>query len=82
MIAITAPDIYKNSPTSHVIFSVFSDGELVSKSVSYFKNELNANEFVGIVSKEKSIGYEVNLEYGHGRCMSYQFTYRNQSNGS
>ena len=82
MISVDAPMEYSNRPASHAIFSVFLNGELISKSVTPFKIESKKAEFAGIVSKEKGFSYEINIEYGTGRCMGYKFTYIGSENGS
>jgi len=78
-ITIDAPIQFNEKPLSHAIFSVFLDGNLLSKSVSYIKVE---PEFYFIVSNNSGITYEINLEYGNSRCMSYVFTYSNITAGS
>lgn len=82
MISIDSPKEYDGRPASHAIFSVFQNGELISKTVSAFKEESKKAEFVGIISKEKGFSYEVSIEYGTGRCMGYKFVVGGSENGS
>ncbi len=82
MISIYVPKSYNDRPASHIIFTVFLNGELISKSVSSFKIDFENTEFVGIVSKEKGVSYEINIEYGSGRCMGYQFSCNSPRKGS
>lgn len=77
VISIDAPQKYNGHLASHVVFTVHLNGELISKSVSLFKTDTAKAEFVGVVRKEKGVSYEINVEYGEGRCMAYRFTYRN-----
>lgn len=82
MISIASPMEYDGRPASHAIFSVFQNGELISKTISAFKEESKKAEFVGIVTKEKGFSYEVSIEYGAGRCMGYKFVVGGSDNGS
>jgi hypothetical protein len=82
MISIDSPKDYDGRPASHAIFSVFQNGELISKSIATFEKESKKAEFVGIVSKEKGFSYEVSVEYGTGRCMGYKFVFSGSENGS
>ncbi|WP_139203111.1 hypothetical protein [Amphritea atlantica] len=82
MISIDSPKEYDSRPASHAIFSVFKNGELVSKAVTSFEEESKNAEFVGIVSKEKGFSYEVSIEYGTGLCMGYKFVFSGSENGS
>lgn len=82
MISIDAPIEYDGHPASHAIFSVFLNGDLVSKSLATLEIESKKAKFVGIVSKEKGFSYELNIEYGTVPCMSYKFTYSGSENDS
>lgn len=82
MITINSPKNYIDRPASHAIFSVFLNGNLLSKSISPFKDDSKVAEFFGVVSNEKGVSYEINIMYGKGRCMGYKFTYSGASNAS
>lgn len=82
MISISVPEIYKTKPVSHSIFSAFQNSVLVSKTVIPFEKDFNDNSFIGFISNERTFTYEIQIEYGHHKCMSYQFNYSGSANGS
>ena len=82
MVTITAPKQYKKEPFSHGLVTIYSEKEIISRSMHSSINESGLPEFTGIVSEAKGIAYAVTFEYGRGRCMSYQFKYGNVKNGS
>ena len=69
-------------PFSHGLVTIYSEKEIISRSMHSSINESGLPEFTGIVSEAKGIAYAVTFEYGRGRCMSCQFKYGNVKNGS
>ncbi|MEM7053233.1 MAG: hypothetical protein AAF446_01665, partial [Pseudomonadota bacterium] len=74
-ISIFAPKQYKDKPFSHGLFSVFSSGEIKSRSVHSSVDSSGTPHFVGIVNLDEGSTYEVTFAYGEGLCMSYEFEF-------
>ena len=75
VISILIPVSYKNKPAAHAVFTVFQNEKIVSKSLVPFNKGINENEFIGIVGDTNYFNYNVMIEYGNYRCMSYEFNY-------
>lgn len=80
-VSVNSPIEYVDRPASHAVFSVFFREELVSKSVTPFRSDSEKSEFVAIVSKEQGFRYEINVDYGTGRCMKYRFSFLGSADG-
>ena len=74
-ISILAPKNFNDRPISHAIFSVYLHDDLVTKSVIRLDESRSKAEFYSIVSNKNGMAYRVQVEYGHGRCMSYRFDF-------
>lgn len=75
-VTISAPKAYKNKPFGHGLFTVYSGGEIISRSIHTSLNDLGTPEFIGIVSNKKNISYNITFLYGKGRCKAYEFIYK------
>ena len=76
IVTISAPKAYKNKPFAHGLFTVYSGGELISRSIHTKLNDLGVPEFIGIVSNKKNVSYNITFLYGKGRCKAYEFIYK------
>ena len=76
-IDIVAPVTYEGRPFGNGIFTVYMNGEMVSKSIHSYINESGIPEFLGYVSKRPGFSYSVSFLYGKGRCKAYEFTATN-----
>jgi len=71
-ITIKSPNHFRGAPISHGIVSIFLDAELISKSVSKVSSEDDSSRLISIVNLQDDISYRIEIEYGLGRCKSYQ----------
>ena|GEM_PF-5318199 len=71
---------YQGQPFSHALLSVYKSSELVSKTLISSSSSSQMIEFAAIVSNASDVEYELVLEYGSGRCTSYQYIYSSKAN--
>lgn len=82
MLSASAPERHQGKEFSHGLFTVLLNSEVISRSIHSSRNDSNVPEFVGIISGDPGVAYELTFEYGVGRCMEYKYTFRGGSNGS
>jgi hypothetical protein len=75
IVKVKAPNSFSGKPVSHAIFSVFSNFELISKSVNKGSSKSGSSAFQSVVNLRDGISYKIEIEYGEGWCKSYQFSY-------
>ncbi len=81
-IDVVAPAEYEGRLFGGGVFTVFMNGNIVSKSMHSYKNQAGTPEFLGYVSNLPGFSYSVSFRYGEGRCKAYEFTSTNNVKNS
>jgi len=79
-IQIVAPNEFKGMPYYSGTYSIFEDGNLISKTAQVNKLENELPEFFATIRSGK-YEFEVTFSYGNNRCTSYEFKYRGEPKG-
>lgn len=80
-VKIVAPNEFKGMPYYSGTYSIFEDGNLISKTAQVNKLENELPEFIAAIRSDK-YEFEVTFSYGNSRCTSYEFKYKSEPRGS
>ncbi len=78
-IHIIAPKEYKGAPYNWGTYTLFNNGQLLSKTVHFHYTASGNPEFITTV-RDDSLRVEITFSYGHTRCVEYEFQYWSEPN--
>ncbi len=80
-VQIVAPNEFEGIPYYSGTYSIFEDGNLISKTAQANKLENELPEFIAAIRSGK-YEFEVTFSYGNSRCTPYEFKYKSEPEGS